>query len=233
MIDLSWTDEQLAFKKAVIDFAQKELSTGILERDRAGEISLENWRKCAQFGLLGLALPEEYGGSGVDVLTAMLVMEGLGYGCRDNGLIFAMNAQMWSVQHPIYTFGTDDQKRKYLPGLIAGTKMGCFGLTEPDHGSDPGSMITKAAKVDGGYLLSGSKTWISNAPIADDQHARPLLACQLPQHAENVLIESVRGLELSLAGGLREVGYYSFGVQQVQQAPPVDVVIGRRPRCKP
>jgi alkylation response protein AidB-like acyl-CoA dehydrogenase len=166
MIDLSWTDEQLAFKKAVIDFAQKELSTGLLERDRAGELSREHWLKCAQFGLLGLAIPEAYGGSGVDVLTAMLVMEGLGYGCRDNGLIFAMNAQMWSVQHPILTFGTDEQKQKYLPRFCSGEIIGAHGMSEPDSGSDAYSLRTTARRVTDGYVLNGTKTFVTNAPLA-------------------------------------------------------------------
>lgn len=135
-MDFSWTEEQLAYKNAVIKFAKKELNDGIIERDRKGEISLENWRKCAQFGILGLPIPEEYGGSDADVLTVMLAMEGLGYGCRDNGLIFAINAQMWSVQLPILTFGSEEQKQKYLPSLNSGELIGAHGMSEPDSGSD-------------------------------------------------------------------------------------------------
>lgn len=135
-MDSSWTEEQLAFKKAVINSAQKELNQGLLERDRKGEFSRENWKKCAQLGIHGLAVPEEYGGSGSDILTTMLTVEGLGYGCRDNGLIFAINAQMWSVQHPILRFGTEAQKRKYLPGLCSGDLIGAHGMSEPDSGSN-------------------------------------------------------------------------------------------------
>lgn len=166
-MDFSWTEEQLAFKKAVINFAQKELNTGIIERDRSGEISLENWQKCAQFGIQGLPIPEEFGGSGADLLTVMLAMEGLGYGCRDNGLIFAINAQMWSVQLPILSFGSEEQKQKYLPGLCSGELIGAHGMTEPDSGSDAYSLRTGADKVDGGYLLNGTKMFVTNAPIAD------------------------------------------------------------------
>jgi alkylation response protein AidB-like acyl-CoA dehydrogenase len=166
-MDFSWTEEQLAFKKAVIKFAQKELNAGIIERDREGEISLENWRKCAQFGIHGLPVPEEFGGSGADILTVMLTMEGLGYGCRDNGLIFAINAQMWSVQQPILAFGSEEQKEKYLPGLCSGDLIGAHGMTEPGSGSDAYSLRTRADKVDGGYLLNGTKMFVTNAPIAD------------------------------------------------------------------
>lgn len=166
-MDFSWTDEQLEFKNAVIKFAQNELNDDLIERDRQGELSREQWQKCARFGLLGLAIPEAYGGAGSDILTTMLVMEGLGYGCRDNGLIFAMNAQMWSVQHPILAFGCDAQKEKYLPALCSGQIIGAHGMSEPDSGSDAYSLRTQAKRVDGGYILNGTKTFVTNAPIAD------------------------------------------------------------------
>ena len=166
-MDFSWTDEQLNFKNAVIEFAQKELNTGLIDRDRLGELSRENWKKCAQMGILGLATPEEYGGSGNDILTTMLVMEGLGYGCRDNGLIFAMNAQMWSVQHPILTFGTEAQKQKYLPALCSGELIGAHGMSEPDSGSDAYSLHARAERVAENYVLNGTKMFVTNAPVAD------------------------------------------------------------------
>ena len=166
-MDFSWTEEQLKFKNAVIEFAQKELNTGLIDRDRQGELARENWKKCAHMGILGLAIPEEYGGSATDILTTMLVMEGLGYGCRDNGLIFAMNAQMWSVQHPILTFGSEAQKQKYLPGFCNGELIGAHGMSEPDSGSDAYSLHTKAERISDGYLLNGTKMFVTNAPVAD------------------------------------------------------------------
>jgi alkylation response protein AidB-like acyl-CoA dehydrogenase len=166
-MDFSWTDEQLKFKKAVVEFAQKELNQGLIDRDRQGELARENWKKCAQIGILGLAMPEEYGGSGTDILTTMLVMEGLGYGCRDNGLVFAMNAQMWSVQHPILSFGTEAQKQKYLPGLCSGELIGAHGMSEPDSGSDAYSLRTRAERTSEGYILNGTKMFVTNAPVAD------------------------------------------------------------------
>src|SRR6266498_1283010 len=166
-MDFSWTEEQLKFKKTVIEFAQKELNEGLAEHDRQSELPRENWQKCAQFGILGLAIPEEYGGAGSDVLTTMLVMEGLGYGCRDNGLIFAMNAQMWSVQHPILAFGSEIQKQKYLPGLCHGELIGAHGMSEPDSGSDAYSLHARAERISEGYLLNGTKMFVTNAPVAD------------------------------------------------------------------
>ena len=166
-MDFSWSEEQLAYKEAVIKFSQKELNEGVIERDRQGTISRENWLKCARLGILGLPIPEKYGGSGADILTTMLAMEGLGYGCRDNGLIFAMNAQMWSVQLPILIFGTEDQKEKYLPGLCGGELVGAHGMSEPDSGSDAYSLRTRAERVQNGYLLNGTKMFVTNAPFAD------------------------------------------------------------------
>jgi alkylation response protein AidB-like acyl-CoA dehydrogenase len=165
-MDFSFTEEQLAFKDAVVKFAQKELNQDLIRRDREGELSLHNWKKCADFGLLGLATPEEYGGTASDIVTTMLVMEGLGYGCRDNGLIFAMNAQMWSVQRPILTFGSESQKQNYLPRLCRGELIGAHAMSEPDSGSDAYSLRTRARRVDDGYVLNGSKMFVTNAPIA-------------------------------------------------------------------
>ncbi len=166
-MDFSWSDEQLAFKDAVVRFARKELNDGLAERERDGKLSRRNWQKCAEFGLIGLATPEAYGGTGEDILTTMLVMEGLGYGCKDNGLIFAINAQMWSVMHPILAFGSEAQKRKYLPSLVSGERIGAHGMSEPDSGSDAFSLRARAVRADGGYVLNGTKTFVTNGPIAD------------------------------------------------------------------
>ncbi len=166
-MDFSWTEEQLKFKQAVIEFAEKNLNDGLLERDRVGELARDNWRKCAHFGILGLPMPEQYGGADADILTTMLTMEGLGYGCRDNGLIFAMNAQMWSVQMPILLYGTEAQKQKYLPGMCSGDIIGAHGMTEPDSGSDAYSLRMRAERSDGGYVLNGAKMFVTNAPVAD------------------------------------------------------------------
>jgi alkylation response protein AidB-like acyl-CoA dehydrogenase len=166
-MDFSWTEEQLTFKEAVVKFAKNELNAGLTERDHQGEVSRENWMKCARFGILGLPFPEEYGGSNADIMTTVNVMEGLGYGCRDNGLIFAMNAQLWSVQMPILLFGSPEQKEKYLPGLCSGELIGAHGMSEPDSGSDAYSLRTRAERVDGGYVINGSKMFVTNAPFAD------------------------------------------------------------------
>jgi alkylation response protein AidB-like acyl-CoA dehydrogenase len=166
-MEFSWNEDQLAFKKAVIEFAKKELQDDLIELDRTSGFSHDNWKKCARFGIQGLPFPEKYGGAEADILTTMLTMEGLGYGCKDNGLIFGINAQMWSVQMPIYSFGTESQKEKYLPGMCSGEIIGAHGMSEPDSGSDAYSLRTKAERVDHGYVLNGSKTFVTNGPISD------------------------------------------------------------------
>lgn len=167
-MDFSWSDEQMAFRNEVVHFAQQELNACLVERDRQGIFSRENWQKCADFGILGLSVPSEYaGGRDIDFLTAMLAMEGIGYGCRDNGLTFGLNAQIWTVQLPIVKFGTDEQKGRLLPDLCNGKRIGAHAITEPEAGSDVFSLQTHAAKCDGGYVLNGMKRLVTFAPIAD------------------------------------------------------------------
>lgn len=166
-MDFGWSQEQRQLYRSVVDFARKELGAGLRERDRTGEFARDDWQKCARFGIHGLPFPAAYGGSDSDILTTMLAMEALGYGCPDNGLIFAINAQMWSVQMPLLRFAREEVKRQYLPGLIAGDIIGAHGMSEPDSGSDAYSLRMRARRVPGGYVLDGTKTFVTNAPIAD------------------------------------------------------------------
>lgn len=166
-MDFSWTAEQLELKKAVIDFARKSLSDDLIERDKEGTFLRSLWERCAEFGIQGLPFPEEYGGLNLDILTTVLVMEGLGYACKDSGLIFGINAQMWSVQMPVLKFGSDAQKSRYLPKLCSGEWIGAHGMTEPDSGSDAFSLVTTARLNGDHYLLNGTKTFVTNAPVAD------------------------------------------------------------------
>ena len=166
-MDFDWTDEQLRIKEEIARFARNELNDELIERDKNCVFSREAWKKCADMGIQGLPFPTEYGGSGADVLSTTLAMEGLGYGCKDNGLIFAINAQMWSVQMPIWDAGSDSQKKKYLPRLSSGEWIGAHGMTEPNSGSDAFSLATTARRDGDRYILNGSKTFVTNAPIAD------------------------------------------------------------------
>ncbi len=166
-MDLSWSKEQLALKTEVIEFARAELNKNVVENDENSQFPVENWLKCARFGIQGLCIPQEYGGQGQDILTTILIMEGLGYGCEDNGLTWALNGQMWSVQEPLLFFGSEAQKEKYLPRLCSGELIGAHGMTESNSGSDAYSLRTRVDKQNGGYLLNGSKIMISLAPVCD------------------------------------------------------------------
>ena len=166
-MDFSLTKEQIAFRDSVRDFARRELNPGAADRDRGGHFPAEAWKKCAEFGIFGLALPAEYGGANRNLFDVVLAMEALGYGCEDNGLIFAMSAQIWSMQMPILIFGTDEQKRQWLPRFITGESIGAHSVSEPEAGSDIFSLRTKATKNGGSWLLSGQKSWTTNAPVAD------------------------------------------------------------------
>ncbi|HET8568508.1 MAG TPA: acyl-CoA dehydrogenase family protein [Candidatus Limnocylindria bacterium] len=156
-----------AIRRSAVEFASRALGRDLERRDRDAEFSRDEWLACAAFGVQGLAIPAEHGGSGADLRTVMAVMEGLGEGCADNGLLFSLNAQMWSVEAPIARFGTPEQRARYLPGLASGALVGAHGMTEAESGSDAFSLRTTATRVDGGYVLRGRKTFITNAPTCD------------------------------------------------------------------
>jgi len=166
-LDFGWSETQDRYRQEVIAFAQGELNDDVVRRDAVAQHSPEAWKKCADFGIQGLPVPEEYGGRGVDPLTLMMAMEALGYGCTDNGLLFSLGAQMWSAEAPLVRFGSEEQKRRYLPGLCDGSLIGIQAMTEPGSGSDAFSLTTTAEKRGDRYVLDGTKTYITNAPLAD------------------------------------------------------------------
>ncbi|MEM1128600.1 MAG: acyl-CoA dehydrogenase family protein [Bacteroidota bacterium] len=166
-MNFAWTDEQLALRERAVTFAERCLNDDLVADDQAGAFSWRKWRACADFGFQGMNVPTAYGGRGEDALSTVLALEGLGYGCHENGLPFAINSQMWSVQPAILKVGSEEQKQRYLPPLCSGEIVGAFGITEAETGSDTYALQTRARKVDGGYVLSGHKSYITSAPIAD------------------------------------------------------------------
>jgi alkylation response protein AidB-like acyl-CoA dehydrogenase len=166
-MEFELSDDQRALRASIIEFARRELNEDVRERDRSGAFSRDAWRKCAEMGLLGLPVPEEYGGVGADATTTIAALEGLGYGCTDNGLIFSLNAQMWACETPIVRFGTEEQKCRYLPGLCDGSLIAAHGMSEPGSGSDAFALATTAVKTTAGYVLDGTKTFVTNAPESD------------------------------------------------------------------
>ncbi|MFD4375301.1 acyl-CoA dehydrogenase family protein [Streptomyces sp. NPDC058486] len=163
------TPEQLALRREVIAFARAELGRDAAEADRGARFPREDWRRCAEFGVLGWPVPEEYGGRGLDPLTTVMALEALGYACPDNGLVFAVDNHLWGCVIYLLLHGTEEQKRRFLPGLCDGSLVGAHALSEPEAGSDILGMTTTAVRDgDGdGYRLSGTKCFISNGPVAD------------------------------------------------------------------
>jgi alkylation response protein AidB-like acyl-CoA dehydrogenase len=165
-MQFDWTEEQLALKKAVLDFARSELSRRD-DGNAADTLWREGWKKCANFGILGLIFPQAYGGQEAGGLATALALETLGTICPDAGLLFGLSAQMWSVQMPIWRYGTEEQKSRYLPALINGSVIGAHGMSEPGSGSDAFSLQTTAVRDGQSYVLNGSKTFVTSAPDAD------------------------------------------------------------------
>lgn len=159
------TEEERMVREAAAVYCQQKLMPRVQEAFRHEQTDLNIFREMGELGLLGPTIPSEYGGAGLNYVSYGLIAREVER--VDSGYRSMMSVQSSLVMLPIYEFGTEAQRQKYLPKLATGEWIGCFGLTEPDHGSDPGSMITRAKKVDGGYSLTGSKMWITNSPMAD------------------------------------------------------------------
>jgi alkylation response protein AidB-like acyl-CoA dehydrogenase len=186
-LDFAWTEEQEALRRSVIQFAQKELASDVIEEDLRQEFSWDGWRRCAEFGIQGLPAPEEYGGGDADILTTVCAFEALGYGCRNNGLIFTLSAHLASSVIPLMRLGTEAQKQKYLPKLARGEWMGAAAgadqamssgreRAQGSSNSRPGSVEIKRSSEDrrlrarqagGGWVLNGSQNFVSNAGRAE------------------------------------------------------------------
>ncbi|MEM1106303.1 MAG: acyl-CoA dehydrogenase family protein [Pseudomonadota bacterium] len=165
------TEEQTARQTGARAFAEAKLSEGLVDRDRAGATSAEDWRAhwkaAGEYGVFALCGPKAYGGEELDILTTVIVLEAIGYGCRDNGLTLGLNGQLWAVQEPIEAFGTEAQKAAYLPAMMRGDLVGAHAMTEPASGSDAMAMATVAERDGADYILNGEKTYVGMAPGCD------------------------------------------------------------------
>jgi alkylation response protein AidB-like acyl-CoA dehydrogenase len=166
-MEFSLSAEQKMLRENIVRFSRDVLNDGAAERDRDQRFSRDLWRKCGEIGIQGLPVPEQYGGSGVDPLTCAIALEALGYGCHDGGLVFSLCAHLLSCVVPIWQHGNEAQKKRFLPGLVNGTLIGVHAITEPDSGSDAFALRTKARRDNGGFRIHGTKTFISNGPVAD------------------------------------------------------------------
>ncbi|MGA9891471.1 MAG: acyl-CoA dehydrogenase [Xanthobacteraceae bacterium] len=159
------SEDERMVRDTARDYAQEKLFPRVIAAYRDERYDPAIVKEMGELGLLGPTIPEEYGGAGLNYVCSGLIAREIER--ADSGYRSLMSVISSLVMHPIYAYGSEAQRKKYLPKLAKGEIVGCFGLTEPDHGSDPGSMVTRAEKVAGGYSLTGSKTWISNAPVAD------------------------------------------------------------------
>ena len=164
-LDQQLTSEERMIRDAARDYCQDGLATRVLKANREEVFDREIMNEFGALGLLGATIPEKYGCAGINYVSYGLVAREVER--VDSGYRSAMSVQSSLVMHPIHAYGTEEQRMKYLPKLASGEWVGCFGLTEPDSGSDPASMSTRAEAVDGGYRLTGAKMWITNSPIAD------------------------------------------------------------------
>jgi glutaryl-CoA dehydrogenase len=164
-LDSQLNDDERMIRDQAMRFAEAELAPGVALAAREGRFDRAIMRGFGEMGLLGMTLPVEYGGSDASHVAYGLAAREIER--IDSGYRSALSVQSSLVMHPIFTYGSEAQRLRWLPKLATGELIGCFGLTEPDHGSDPGSMQTRAGAIDGGYRLNGAKTWITNAPIAD------------------------------------------------------------------
>ena len=165
LLDEQLSEDERLIRDAARAYCQEKLMTRVLEANRHERFHREIMTEMGALGFLGSTLPEDYGCAGANYVSYGLVAREVER--VDSGYRSAMSVQSSLVMHPIHAYGSEAQRRKYLPRLASGELVGCFGLTEPDHGSDPAGMATRARKVDGGYVLKGAKMWITNAPIAD------------------------------------------------------------------
>lgn len=165
-MDFGWTEEQIKLRDEARVFASAALSEHTVEDDQQGRFPREKWDRLASWGLFGLAVPEELGGAGLDPMTGLLVTEGLAEGCPDTGLMFSAAVQAWVIVPTFLRFATAEQRERHLPGLIDGSVIASLAVTEPDSGSDAFAMRTSATQTADGWRLRGSKTWITNAPVA-------------------------------------------------------------------
>jgi alkylation response protein AidB-like acyl-CoA dehydrogenase len=166
-MDFSLSEEQVILRENIVRFSREVLNKDVIERDRDQTFSRELWRRCAEIGIQGLPVPEQYGGSGCDALSCAIALEALGYGCHDGGLVFSLCAHLLSCVVPLWQHGNEEQKQRYLPGLCNGTLIGVHAMTEPGSGSDAFALRTRADPDGTGFRINGTKTFISNGPVAD------------------------------------------------------------------
>ncbi|QSQ14512.1 acyl-CoA dehydrogenase family protein [Myxococcus landrumensis] len=166
-MDFAWTPDERRMKTAAVAFARERLAFDLVSLDARGDFNQEGWQRLASFGAAGFPIPRRYGGSELSLSVTAHAMEGLGYACADNGLLFALGAHLWACTLPILLFGKEAQRERYLPGLARGKLLGGHAMTEPEAGSDVAALQTTATRKGDTYVLQGRKAFVTNGPVAD------------------------------------------------------------------
>lgn len=216
-MDFEWSDDQKELRHAAEQFAGKRLNDDLERRDSKGEFSHEAWRRCAEFGVQGLLVQAEHGGSDTTPLDVVAILEGLGLGCRDGGLLVSLHAHMWGCQSSIVRFGTDEQRSKYLPAMVRGEMIGAHAMTETGSGSDVFRLESRAVKHGDRYVLNGVKAFVTNAPVADlfVVYARTAEGTGMPGISCFIVEKDTEGLRI---GG-------AYGKMGLRTSPMAEVIL--------
>ncbi|MFY2561188.1 acyl-CoA dehydrogenase family protein [Corallococcus terminator] len=166
-MDFAWTPDERRMKASAVAFGRERLAFDVVSLDAQGTFNREGWHRLASFGAAGLPIPRRYGGAEHPLPITVQALEGLGYGCADNGLLFALGAHLWACALPILLFGTEAQKERYLPALARGEMLGGHAMTESEAGSDVAALQTTATRKGASYVLQGRKVFVTNGPVAD------------------------------------------------------------------
>jgi alkylation response protein AidB-like acyl-CoA dehydrogenase len=209
------TEPQQELQDSAIAFARSAFGADMIERDRAEQFDNEGWQSCARFGLLGMPVPETYGGLGLGLSELVAVMEGLGYVMRDQGLLFSINAHLWTNTLPILVYGTEEQRQRYLPGLSNGELIGANAASEPGAGSDIFAMRTRAERRGDGYVLNGQKMFVTNATVADLFVAYATIDPALGAMGVTAFIVESRSPGISISRKLHKMGLRTSPMAEV------------------
>ncbi len=216
-MDFNMSKDQVEICTAIKNLCQDYLNDNIFEHDKQEVFSHNKWNLCAKFGIHGLPIPEEYGGCGHDMLTTALAIKALAQWCRDEGIIVSIIAHIVTCAVPIWKFGSEEQKKKYLPKIASGELIGGSGITEPDSGSDLSALNTKAVKSEGYFVLDGNKIFVTNAPVAD-------ILIIYARHPGGLKMLDISGFILEKTDGNYKVGQV-FEKMGLRTSPISEVVL--------
>jgi len=214
-MDFGWTATQESLYHQTAAFAQSDLNLGLLERDAKQVFHQQGWIRCGKQGVLGLCVPERYGGSGYDATTTAYAMEGFGYGSQDNGLNFAIGAHLFGCAMPLVAFGTEQQQAIFLPQLCSGEAIGALAISEPQAGSDAFSLKTRATRQDDQYVLNGHKIFVTNGAVADLILVMAVVDPDLGNHGLAAFLVERDAVGVTISPPVRKMGLHTAAMSEI------------------